>query len=264
MRRLIVVKLGGSIISDKNVPRSFRKDVVKRIGEELKSVWPRPMIVIHGGGSFGHPVANAYGIKDGYKEPSQLKGFVETSIAMKELNNLVVTALNEVGLPVIGMSPSSFAVTRDREVETFNMDAILSAIDIGLVPVMHGDAVFDRKLRFTILSGDAIASLLARKLNAQKLIFLVDVDGVYGYDRYTNQRYLVEELTEKVHLSPRYEPSGIDVTGGMFYKVEEALAAARKGVDVYIVNGLFPERLGDVLKDRKTLCTRVKVSQAGS
>lgn len=258
LRRLIVVKLGGSVISDKNVPRSFRRDVVKRIGKELKTVWPRPMIIIHGGGSFGHPIASLYNIKEGYKDPRQLKGFIETSIAMKELNNMVVTAFNEEGLPAIGMSPSNFAITKGGEIETFNMDAILSAMDIGLIPVMHGDVVFDRKLKFTILSGDAIASTLARRLNAQKLIFLVDVDGVYAYDRSTNERYLIEELTEKLHLTLRYDRVESDTTGGMFYKVEEALAAARSGVEVYIANGLVPGRLEAILNDQRTLCTKVR------
>jgi Predicted archaeal kinase len=65
MGKLIVLKLGGSIITNKKEPFSFNRDVLLRIGNELKSSWPMPLIIIHGGGSFGHPIAEAYEIKKG-------------------------------------------------------------------------------------------------------------------------------------------------------------------------------------------------------
>ncbi len=260
MRKLIVLKLGGSIITNKQEPLSFNRDVVLRIGGELKSIWPTPMIIVHGGGSFGHPIAEAYGIKKGYQKAEQLKGFVETVSAMRKLNDLVVSALNDVDLPVIGIPPSCTVTTNSGDIETCNFDPIFSALEIGLVPVMYGDAVFDRKLKFTILSGDALASYIAMRLKAKQLIFLVDVDGVYGFDRKTSQRFLIEELTEKIHMSLKYEPIEGDVTGGMFYKVEEALAAARHGIDVYIINGLVPGRVEAVIKGQKVVGTRVKVA----
>ncbi|MEM2910063.1 MAG: isopentenyl phosphate kinase [Nitrososphaerota archaeon] len=260
MRRLIVLKLGGSIITNKKERFSFNRDVVLRIGNELRSSWPTPIFVVHGGGSFGHPIAEAYGIKKGYRRPEQLKGFVETINAMKKLNDLVVSALSDAGLPVIGISPSCTITTNDGDIETCNFDPIFSAMDIGLIPVMHGDAVFDRKLKFTILSGDTLASYIARKLKAKQLIFAVDVDGVYGFDKETSQRFLIEELTEKVHMTVKYESTEGDVTGGMFYKVEEALAAASYGVEVYIINGLIPGRIEAVIKGQKVVGTRVKVT----
>jgi isopentenyl phosphate kinase len=210
-----------------------------------------PLIIIHGGGSFGHPIAEAYEIKKGYRRAEQLKGFIETVNAMRRLNDLVVSALNDASLPVIGIPPSCTVTTNDGDIETCNFDPIFSAMEIG--------AVFDRKLKFTILSGDALASYIARRLKAKQLIFAVDVDGVYGFDRETSQRFLIEELTEKIHMNIKYEPTEGDVTGGMFYKVEEALAAARHGVDVYIINGLVPGRIEAVIKGQKVIGTRVKI-----
>jgi isopentenyl phosphate kinase len=250
MGKLIVLKLGGSIITNKKEPGSFIRAVLLRIGNELKSSWPMPLIIIHGGGSFGHPIAEAYEIKKGYRRAEQLKGFIETVNAMRRLNDLVVSALNDASLPVIGIPPSCTVTTNDGDIETCNFDPIFSAMEIGLVPVMYGDAVFDRKLKFTILSGDALASYIARRLKAKQLIFAVDVEGVYGFDR---------ETSEKIHMNIKYEPTEGDVTGGMFYKVEEALAAARHGVDVYIINGLVPGRIEAVIKGQKVIGTRVKI-----
>jgi len=260
MGKLIVLKLGGSIITNKKEPFSFNRDVVLRIGNELKLIWPMPLIIIHGGGSFGHPIAEAYKIKKGYQRAEQLKGFIETVNAMRRLNDLVVSTLNDANLPAIGIPPSCTVITKDGDIETCNFDPIFSAMEIGLVPVMYGDAVFDRKLKFTILSGDALASYIARRLKAKQLIFAVDVDGVYGFDRETSQRFLIEELTEKIHMNIKYEPTEGDVTGGMFYKVEEALAAARCGVDVYIINGLIPGRIEAVIKGQKVIGTRIKMT----
>lgn len=259
MGRLIVLKLGGSVVTSKQQRFSFNRDVLLRIGKELRTCWPTPLLIVHGGGSFGHPVAEAYGIKKGYQRPEQLRGFLETVSAMRRLNDLVVSALGESGLPVIGIPTYCTVTTNDGEIETCNFEPIFSAMDIGLIPVMHGDAVFDRKLKFTILSGDALASYIARKLKAKQLIFAVDVDGVYGLDRNTSQRFLIEELTEKVHMSIKYEQAEGDVTGGMFYKVEEALSAARHGVEVYIINGLVPGRIEAVIKGQKVIGTRVRV-----
>lgn len=260
MRKLIVLKLGGSIITNKREPFSFNRDVVLRIGKELKSSWPTPLVIIHGGGSFGHPIADAYEIKKGYQRAEQLKGFLETISAMKKLNELVVSTLSDVNLPVIGIPPSCTVITNNGNIETCNFDPIFSAMEIGLIPVMYGDAVFDRKLKFTILSGDALASYIATRLKAKQLIFAVDVDGVYGFDRETSQRFLIEELTEKIHMNVKYEATEGDVTGGMFYKVEEALTAARHGVDVYIINGLVPGRIEAVIKGEKVIGTRVKAT----
>ncbi|MCS7136598.1 MAG: isopentenyl phosphate kinase [Nitrososphaerota archaeon] len=260
MGKLIVIKLGGSVITNKHEPFSFNREVVLRIGKELKSSWPTPLIIVHGGGSFGHPIADAYDIKKGYQRAEQLKGFMETVNAMRRLNNLVVSALSDANLPVIGIPPSCTVITNNGDIETCNFDPVFSAMEIGLIPVMYGDAVFDRKLKFTILSGDTLASYIAMRLKAKQLIFAVDVDGVYGFDREASQRFLIEELNEKIHMSIKYEPTEGDVTGGMFYKVEEALAAARHGVEVYIINGLVPGRIEAVIKGQKVVGTRVKIA----
>jgi len=71
------------------------------LAEEIKNADVSPLIVVHGGGSFGHPVAKQYGINEGYKDSSQIIGFSKTHQAMTVLNNLVVDSLINQDIPAI-------------------------------------------------------------------------------------------------------------------------------------------------------------------
>ncbi|MEM2052142.1 MAG: hypothetical protein QW614_04225, partial [Candidatus Caldarchaeum sp.] len=77
MRGLVILKIGGSVITDKKVERLFRKDVMDRISREVARCWPTPMVIIHGAGSFGHPIAERYRLSEGFREQRQLEGFVK-------------------------------------------------------------------------------------------------------------------------------------------------------------------------------------------
>ena len=86
----IIVKLGGSVITVKE--REFTPDtrIIERVAQELASAMPQSLIVIHGGGSFGHPVAKKYRVIEGYHTPEQLLGFSKTRQAMMALNKLLI------------------------------------------------------------------------------------------------------------------------------------------------------------------------------
>ncbi len=259
MSDLVILKLGGSVITDKKTPFSYRSEVVARIGREVFRCWPTPLLIIHGGGSFGHTIAREYGIAQGYRELRQLEGFVKTIQAMRELNSRIVQTLIETGIGAVGMPASLLFVTRDGAIETALLDTLFSALDIGVIPVTCGDAVFDRERKFTILSGDTIAVYLAKRLKARRLVFATDVDGIYETDRNTGERKLVEELDQKRHASIIYHAVN-DVTGGMFSKVDEAFGAVAAGVDVIFVNGLVEGRVEAAVKGEKVKGTRLAKS----
>ncbi len=118
-------------------------------------------------------------------------------------------------------------------------------LDSGTVPVMYGDAVLDSVLGFTILSGDQLAVRLATDLGAAKLIFGVDVDGVYTANpKMAKGAKLIERLSlSQVKGIIRIgEAVSTDVTGGMLGKINEAQAAVEAGVSVQLVNALEPGR----------------------
>ncbi|MEM2036887.1 MAG: isopentenyl phosphate kinase, partial [Candidatus Caldarchaeum sp.] len=175
---LVILKIGGSVITDKKRSKSFRSDVMERISREVARCWPTPLVIIHGAGSYGHPWAKQYNLDQGFKEQRQLEGFVKTVQLVKELNQMVVHSLIETGIGSVGIPASNLFITRKGVIETAHLDLIFSALDLGIIPVTCGDAVFDRELKFTVLSGDQIAVHLAKSLKAAKLVYASDVEGV--------------------------------------------------------------------------------------
>lgn len=248
---LVILKIGGSVITDKKRENAFRADVMDRISTEVARCWPTPLIIIHGAGSYGHPLAKQYQLDQGYREQRQLEGFVKTLQQVKKLNRLVVDSLIQTGIGSVGMPASGLFITRKGVIETAHLDMIFSALELGIIPVTCGDAVFDRELKFTVLSGDQIAIHLAKSLKASKIVYATDVDGVYEVDRETNEKRLVEKLDYRKHVTLYYGAvEGDDVTGGMFNKVETSFEAVKAGVKVTIVNGLVEGRIESAIKGK--------------
>ena len=242
---MIVLKLGGSVITVKDKPMTPRPETIRRLAGEIAEADVK-LILIHGGGSYGHPVASRYGIKGGYSSEGQLRGFAETHQAMVKLNTLIVEALIEAGVPAIGVPPSSLIITTDGRITELELQVLRRMLEIGLTPVLYGDAVLDTRRGFTILSGDQLASRLAVELGAERLIYGVDVDGVYTKDPKRGEAELLERVTPKtLRELEAASPSAVDVTGGMRAKIEEALRAAERGVEVVILNAM---REGVILK----------------
>ncbi|MEM0444365.1 MAG: isopentenyl phosphate kinase [Nitrososphaerota archaeon] len=254
MGGLLVLKLGGSLVTEKRGGGVVREDAVRRIGAALAGVEGRPLILVHGGGGRVHEVAAEYQVALGAASPRGLEGFVKTSIETRRLNLQVTQILADAGLRCVGLPSNAIFLTRRGRIVSAALDPILAALDQGFIPVLNGDVVFDRELGFTVLSGDTIAVDLSIRLDAERLVFAVDVDGVF--DQLGEGARLIRELTRRTLASIRFGDVG-DVTGGMASKVEEALRAAEAGVEVRVVNGLFPSRVVDALLGRETIGTRI-------
>ena len=254
---LVVLKLGGSVITDKRRPFSLNREVIKRLGREISEASNNPLILIHGGGSYAHPIARKYSVAEGFKDEHHLRGFIETSIAVRKLSSDVVSCLVDGGLRAVSIPAAAIFITRSGEIMSCNLEPIFSAMRIGVIPVTSGDVVFDRDLGFTVLSGDTIASYLAIRLRAKRLIYAIDVDGVYVRDRVSGEVRVAEEISRGVRIEPLGE-GGEDVTGGIVNKLEEGFAAAESGVEVLLVNGLVEGRVRDAILGREVLGTRLK------
>ena len=245
---MMVLKLGGSVITVKDEPMTADRGNIRRLAEEVAAARPRGLVIVHGGGSFGHPVAKRYGIAEGFTSDRQVIGFSKTHQAMVALNSLVVDALLDVSVPAVSVAPSSFIVTDEGRIGAADFGVIRRLVDRGMVPVLYGDAVLDQAKGFCILSGDQLAVRLAVELAASRLVFGVDVDGVYTSNpKLAPGARLIERLSlEKLRgLVEIGRALTTDVTGGMLGKVSEAAAAVEAGVEVLIVNASRP---GVILK----------------
>ena len=243
----VVLKIGGSVITDKNGDLAAKTEVINRLAEEVAKANVKNLIVVHGGGSFGHPTAQKHGIKDGFKQDAQRIGFAETHHVMTVLNGLVMDAFVWHEIPAVSIAPSSCVITESGRIKQFEDAALRMLLKMEFTPVLYGDTTVDEKLGFTVLSGDQIAAYLALKFNACKIIMGVDTDGLYDVDPKVNKNAkLFSSLTLKELREIQGKlatPSTTDVTGGMFGKVNELFPAVEKGIPVSIVNGAKPNRV---------------------
>ena len=261
-RPLAVVKLGGSLITDKTNPFTLRKHVLRQIAEELATAYEdTSLLVVHGGGSFGHPVAAKYAIKEGHDgSKRKLEGFSQTRYWMTVLNLKVVEELAQRGLPAVPFQTSAFTYTVNKELREYWIKPLAKALKLGLVPVVYGDAVLDDKLGFTILSGDLLAAQLAIELNANTLVYAVDVEGIMDKDpRHSPDAKLIKELSINEALKIAGNASGVDVTGGMAYKIRCAAKALAAKIRVVIGSGTIPGNILAMIKGKSGTYTTLKI-----
>jgi isopentenyl phosphate kinase len=261
--RPIILKLGGSAITDKTAEASPKTQIINRLAEEIKRADLDNLIVVHGGGSFGHPTAAKYGIKDGYKEdPTQKLGFAETHHMMTVLNGLVMDALIWHEIPAISVAPSSCVVTEDGRVKFFDETVFKSMAKLIFTPVMYGDAVMDEKLGFTVLSGDQLVAYLAIRYKATKIVVGTDTDGLFDSDPKTNPNakpYKNLTLKELKEIQPKLDKApGTDITGGMAGKISELIPAIEAGVHVTVTGATKGLSIYRALTDQSVLGTEIE------
>jgi isopentenyl phosphate kinase len=248
---LIVLKLGGSVITKKERPMTPDMESIRRLAEEVAEAKTQGLIVVHGGGSFGHTVAKQYSIAEGLTSRDQTIGFSRTHQAMVELNRLVINALLDNSVPSVSVTPSSFVIMEGGRIALFSFDVVRLLVELEMIPVLYGDAALDRERGFSILSGDQIASFLAAGLGASRLVFGVDVDGVCTSDPKMNPDASLIEVLPLDRLREMVDfgrALTTDVTGGMLGKVMETAVAVEAGVEVIIVNALRPGIVYKALK----------------
>jgi len=255
MDQLTVLKLGGSAITDK--ARECTPDIptIQNVADQLRD-YDRPLILIHGGGSYAHPFVAKSGLGKGLLERSQLRSISETEFYLGQLTRIICASLLLRGKRPVPFHPMSFVTFDNGKVNRMLLDPIRKALQAGLVPLLHGDLVFDESRGIGVLSGDRIASLVGQRLGASRVLLGSDVDGVYLQNPKTfPSATLISEVTSENFrsvLEASRGPSG-DATGGMAEKVRQALQLAKNGCECYIFNLKEKNALRKVLEgDRIT------------
>jgi len=248
-KKLVLLKLGGSLITDKNKPFAARREVIIRLGKEIKSAMRKfsgKLIIAHGSGSFGHPIAKKYKIADGINERGSIEGIVRVAEAAIKINRIVIECLLKAGLPVVSFAPASLMMAEDKlPVDSF-VEPISQSLKRGLIPVLYGDIIFDRKRGWCIFSSEKILGVFAKaflkSFTEIKVFYCGNTDGVYDEKNKTIDLITPESFVkfrEKIRGS-----SADDVTGGMLHKVEEAvMLAAKLGIETLIFSGRSREQL---------------------
>ena len=258
--RIVIVKIGGSSITEKAQLETLNESALDWFSKSIKSAMMSSVndrfIIVHGAGSFGHYHAKKYGFK-GVSVPKEVvtknekrhaevlnelhfstkmgQGLSKTRLSVQKLHLALISSLIDNDINAVGLSPFSISpILDDFGLESLST-SITQSINHGMIPVIHGDAIFtkDNDLHVEskysrdvepsssvgILGGDdivlAIASHFAKEQNILSIeenrvcrktqdqmevsvVFITDVDGVFTSDPKLNDD---AELVKLLYVS---------------------------------------------------------------
>jgi len=256
-----VIKLGGSLITDKSISKGLDKRSLDGACSIVRSIIDLDFvpIIIHGAGSFGHILAKEWGIQNG-ADPEviegQRKAVREIRQDMRELSSFVIASLGGNGVRAEMLPPSYWANGTgpyfEGEVDEFARNRE------EMVPVTFGDVVdVQGATEFGILSGDDLMLRISKEVpEVTHSIFLMNgADGVLDKPPGKGGE-LVRVFGSDTEIEHEHE-SDVDVTGGIALKIDRAKEIAEMIGEVWIINGNEPARLLELLTDGNTIGTKI-------
>lgn len=236
---VVVVKVGGAVMSRAPLSRSFADDL-----SLLRHAGIHPVIV-HGGGPQLSQVSERLGLEpafvDGIRVTDRETLDVATMVLAGKLNTEVVGLLVASDLPAVGLSgvDGGLAVVRRQtepdlgfvgEIVRVNVDVLRTLMSAGFVPVVASIAADGDGHPYNV-NADVMASELATGLGAAKLVYVSDVPGVIGPEGDLLSELGVQEVLD---LLSREDV----VRGGMIPKLESAVRALKAGVSrIHLIDG---------------------------
>lgn len=262
-RKVIVVKYGGSAMVDENLKKRVIEDVTL-----LKLVGFKP-IIVHGGGKEISRWVSKVGM-----EPKFINGLRVTDEPTMELAEMVLGKVNKelvqmvesLGVRAIGLSGKDgglLNVTKKYsngedigyvgEVQKVNADILWDLLDKDFLPIVCPIGLDDSFHTYNINADDA-ACAIARAMNAEKLAFLTDIEGVYKDPK--DPSTLISELN--VSDGKKLMEEGY-IGGGMLPKIQNCIDAIENGVSrVHILDGRIPHCLLLEIFTNKGIGTAIK------
>lgn len=139
-------------------------------------------------------------------------------------------------------------VLKNNAVNTFE-----TLLGLGVIPIVNeNDSISAEQIEFG--DNDTLSALVATLTDADLLVLLSDIDGLYDANPNTNPDAKLIPLVEKVDDSIRALAGNAGSnrgTGGMITKLTAATIANEKGIDMFILNGADPDIIYDLLDDKK-------------
>ena len=238
---MLLIKLGGSIITNKKKPLSAKRKTIDNIVSSFRKI-NEDFVVVHGGGSYGHYWSVKY---DMHTKPKKYdpKGVSIVKNSMIELNSIILDSFLKNKMNPYCLPPTDF-VMGNKPINRKILE-IKKIANSGLIPITYGDALWYGNKKSYILSGDKIMSFLARVLRPRLSIFVLNEDGLYSDMK--AKKLIYDFKDEKIFI----KKTVMDVTGGMTRKVAEASKISKIGLKVFFVNGNKPERIVNAITRKK-------------
>ncbi len=259
---LTVIKLGGSSITFKERTFSIDEASLNNISSALGEFDDR-LFIVHGGGSWGHPVAVAYGLSS-FSFNKDAKGVSLTRLAMLGLSIKVQRSLIDHGINVFFFPPQHLeSIAKDLE----------ELYQAHTVPLTYGDVIYEIGKGYRVIGGDEIISRLSTIQGIKRVIFIMRTGGILDADgniidtislkgdrgiqvdqvpiNNGNLTYTFKQAKAELQtLSP-------DATGGITYKLLIAEKLASKGIEVLFLSSANRDNLVKALNGMKFQGTTV-------
>lgn len=263
MRNLILIKIGGSVITEIRRPNTAKKREIRRLLSEIKRAGAGYKIVLgHGGGSFPHTPARRYGVHLGIKRRSSLIGASLTQYAASSLNRIVFDEARRIGLRPFSFAPSAATLTKSGRIIAWDTRNLFHALKSGFLPVTYGDVTIDAKQGVAIVSTEEVLRHIATVARPEKVILGGDTDGVFTANPKVDNRARLINRIDSRNIRAAMKGTGattkIDVTGGMRSKLAYAYEISKAAkTKCLIINASVPGRLYDAIKGNSVVGTVV-------
>ena len=247
-RKIIVVKYGGSAMSNEELQRNVIKDVTL-----LKLVGFKP-IIVHGGGKEISRWVGKVG-----KEAQFINGLRVTDdetmeiaeMVLGRVNKRLVTMVEELGVKAVGLSGKDCQMLQVEKkysegqdigyvgnITSVNPKILFDLLEKGYLPIVSPIGLGEDFATYNINADDA-ACAIAKAVGADKLVFLTDIEGLY------------KDINDKDSFISRITASEADhliedgfIGGGMLPKLNNCTSAVKNGVNrVHILDGRIPHCL---------------------
>jgi len=254
--KVMVIKYGGHAMVDEELKLAFAKDIVL-----MKYVGIKPVIV-HGGGPQISQMMERLGLKpvfiEGQRVTDEETMNVVEMVLVGTVNKQIVSLINQVGGRAVGLSgrdgeliqvekktiykytgedrpPEIIDIGRVGKVKKVNPEVLFTLLERDFIPVIAPVGVGEDGQAYNV-NADLVAGALAGALQAEKLIYLTDVEGVKDAEGKLISTLKVSEVEELIS-------SGV-ARGGMIPKLKSAIKAISQGVKkVHIIDGRVPHSL---------------------
>lgn len=247
----VIVKLGGSIITDKRSGKPIvRTRRVRRLAREVAHNRRTPLVLLYGAGSFGHPLAHTYRLSGRALSTDTLTGAAKTMSAVQKLGGALADLFLEEGVPVVPLQTSALVREQKGKLIITNYPLIEDILSHGGIPLFGGDVIIADRQRTAIVSADALAAELVRHFRSRHLLFATDVNGVYEKfpPRAHEQplKVISRKDLQKMTAAQIIKKTTRDVTGAMAGKLGALLPL--RNCTVTIFNGLLQNTLAQALR----------------
>jgi len=255
--KTIVIKYGGNAMINDDLKEKVIEDITL-----MKYVGMRPVIV-HGGGpditEFLHKVGKESKFVSGLRVTDAETVQIAEMVLVGKINTEIVSLLNNRGIRAVGLSGKDANLIRARkklatvhengkvsqvdigyvgEVEKINVDILNDLLDQDYIPVIAPIGSGKDRESYNI-NADYVAAEVAGALNAEKLLLLTDIEGIYG--DYHDKSTFISTLTQSEAKAMIKDGT---IAGGMIPKVEACLCALAAGAGkTHIIDGRLDHSL---------------------